>query len=244
MLRILKTNEGQIGAVILLFQLWLIFITALDHLVHDTLYDFGLQFSYEWADPYWILLSLIWTTTVILAVYSYWIGRNRNMRNKITAFRIGFTFFGEWIGSFLDTLFFVLKGRIPAENRMWWWNPYHRFFGVPWHTSTQYAYNMVWAVIIVAVWAITRQVGMRTKVLSINEQKKNGGNMSVTATEKDYRALITIILLILTGITCLYGMFLGWTTTEILAILAFFGPMDTAAITYYFVRKQIERANL
>jgi len=65
--------------------------------------------------------------------------------------------------------------------------------------------------------------------------------MAREPTERDYRALITVILLILTGAICLYGMNLGWTTTEILAIMAFFGPMDTAAITYYFVGRQVER---
>jgi drug/metabolite transporter (DMT)-like permease len=60
-------------------------------------------------------------------------------------------------------------------------------------------------------------------------------------TEKDYRAWIAIILLIITGATAFYGMYLGWSTTEILAIMAFFGPLLTAAITYYFLQKTEEK---
>ncbi len=55
--------------------------------------------------------------------------------------------------------------------------------------------------------------------------------------ERDYRALISFALVILTGVIAIYGMYLGWTTTEILAIMAFFGPLLTAAITYYFVTR-------
>lgn len=65
--------------------------------------------------------------------------------------------------------------------------------------------------------------------------------MVSTPTERDYRALITIVLLILTGSVCLYGMYLGWATTDVLAVTAFFGQWVMAAITYYFVAKQVER---
>lgn len=64
-------------------------------------------------------------------------------------------------------------------------------------------------------------------------------SLTTSPTEHDYKALITCILLIMTGIVTVYGMHLKWAVTEILALLAFFGPMDTAAVTYYFVSKQI-----
>ena len=31
----------------------------LDNIVHGTLYDYGLQFSYEWANPYWSVLRTV-----------------------------------------------------------------------------------------------------------------------------------------------------------------------------------------
>jgi len=31
-------------------------ILNVDHIVHNVLYDYGLQFSYNWANPYWFLL--------------------------------------------------------------------------------------------------------------------------------------------------------------------------------------------
>ena len=61
-------------------------------------------------------------------------------------------------------------------------------------------------------------------------------------TDRDYRAFITIVLLVVTGAVAIYGMYLGWSTTEILALMAFFGPLLTAAITYYFVGKTTEKS--
>ncbi len=34
-------------------------LNLLDQIVHGTLYYYGLQFSYDWADPYWFLLRII-----------------------------------------------------------------------------------------------------------------------------------------------------------------------------------------
>lgn len=34
-------------------------LSLLDQIVHGTLYNYGLQFSYNWADPYWTLLRII-----------------------------------------------------------------------------------------------------------------------------------------------------------------------------------------
>lgn len=42
-----------------------IVITLLDQIVHGTLYSYGLQFSYNWADPYWFLLRVI---QILLAI--------------------------------------------------------------------------------------------------------------------------------------------------------------------------------
>jgi drug/metabolite transporter (DMT)-like permease len=79
---------------------------------------------------------------------------------------------------------------------------------------------------------------IKVRFKSLRSRVACGERVSVRpATERDYRALITVVLLLLTGAVAIYGMYLGWTTTEILAIMAFFGPLLTAAITYYFVGK-------
>jgi len=53
-----------IGAVVLLLEL--------DKLVNGTLYNYGLEFSYNWAQPYWLMfrvsLVLIVVAVVLISV--------------------------------------------------------------------------------------------------------------------------------------------------------------------------------
>jgi len=53
-------------------------LTLLDNIVHGTLYNYGLQFSYEWANPYWTVLRIVQALiglasvfTVVSSVYVY-----------------------------------------------------------------------------------------------------------------------------------------------------------------------------
>ena len=59
----------------------------------------------------------------------------------------------------------------------------------------------------------------------------------------DSRAVIAFTLVVVTGIVALYGMYKGWTTNDLLAVLAFFGPLVTAVITFYFGQKNEENRN-
>ncbi len=53
-------------------------LTLLDNIVHVSLYSYGLRFSQDWAEPYWmtlhmvqVLLALVAGVTVLNAVYLY-----------------------------------------------------------------------------------------------------------------------------------------------------------------------------
>jgi len=53
-------------------------INLLDNIVHGTLYNYGLQFSYDWATPYWSILQAIQAfltltaaSTLVSTVYVY-----------------------------------------------------------------------------------------------------------------------------------------------------------------------------
>jgi hypothetical protein len=43
-------------------------LLMLEMIVFGTLYSYGLQFSYEWANPYWNLLRITWVLLTIIAV--------------------------------------------------------------------------------------------------------------------------------------------------------------------------------
>jgi len=53
-------------------------LTLFDNIVHGTLYNYGLQFSYDWANPYWtllrtvqVLIGMTAALTVINLIYVY-----------------------------------------------------------------------------------------------------------------------------------------------------------------------------
>lgn len=61
--------------------LGLYMLNTLDMIVHGTLYDFGLQFSNLWADPYWTYLNLIYASLGVsssLAFFAMMIGFYRS----------------------------------------------------------------------------------------------------------------------------------------------------------------------
>ena len=43
-------------------------LSMLDMIVHGTLYQYGLQFSYDWANPYWMLLRIIQALLSVIMV--------------------------------------------------------------------------------------------------------------------------------------------------------------------------------
>lgn len=48
----------------------LLLLSRIDSIVHGDLYNFGLQFSVAWADPYWTALHLIYVSLAVPAVFS------------------------------------------------------------------------------------------------------------------------------------------------------------------------------
>jgi hypothetical protein len=45
-------------------------LTIIDSVVHNQLYQFGLKFSYEWANPYWTVLRISLALLGVIAVIS------------------------------------------------------------------------------------------------------------------------------------------------------------------------------
>jgi len=45
-------------------------LNLIDKIVHVTLYNYGLQFSYEWASPYWTVLKIVQVLMSLVAVFN------------------------------------------------------------------------------------------------------------------------------------------------------------------------------
>ena len=46
------------------------FLNQFDSIIHGTLYNYGLQFSYEWANPYWMTLRIVQVFLGLSTVFS------------------------------------------------------------------------------------------------------------------------------------------------------------------------------
>lgn len=90
--RNLKTVFGMAVVVVPCSLVSIFLLLQLDAIVNQTLYSFGLQFSYEWAAPYWIairtilgILLLAIIAAFVFPAYVLWRncgpkGKNRNWR--------------------------------------------------------------------------------------------------------------------------------------------------------------------
>lgn len=60
-----KFMEQHFSRLVFIFWFTSLFVVIfllgqLDHIIHGELYDFGLEFSFAWATPYWMTLRLIY----------------------------------------------------------------------------------------------------------------------------------------------------------------------------------------
>ena len=65
----------------------------IDSIVHQTLYAYGLQFSYEWATPYWtiagITLTMGWLIVVVATVFQVYLVTRKTPANTEETQQLG-----------------------------------------------------------------------------------------------------------------------------------------------------------
>ena len=114
---------------ILLFLVGVLLLTRIDYLVHAILYDYGLTFSYVWANEYWLLYALSYQLLIILLIL--W-NKNKYFFIAAEVFVLTATqdliYFGVWAGSF------------PTTN--WWWASFYNLLGF-WSTFDQIFFSIM-----------------------------------------------------------------------------------------------------
>ena len=61
----------------------MICLSQIDNIVHGTLYSYGLQFSYDWANPYWRLTQIGFTVGWLNIIIAFAVQLNNiRMKNK------------------------------------------------------------------------------------------------------------------------------------------------------------------
>lgn len=137
-------------------QVPLFLITGIDYIVHAWLYDHGLKFSYSWAIPYWIFLSLTFISLGFLGVAAYNIDRKRWFlkAQKQKLFAIFITLIGEYFGGFLDTIWMgirALTGKGINWSSDWSWSFFSKIFG-HWDLRMNLVLNLIVSLLLIILW--------------------------------------------------------------------------------------------
>lgn len=76
-----RVSPSAISVILLLMAatslLIMLSLNQINYMIHRELYNFGLQFSYRWAMPYWILSGIVfglsWTNIVLSIVFTLYV---------------------------------------------------------------------------------------------------------------------------------------------------------------------------
>jgi len=112
-------------------------MSRVDFIVHSTLYDYGLEFSYAWANDYWLTYNALFVVFAVMAAVSYWLSSAKTRRDlKLSAALFGAIVFLA-LGGLQDIFFFLLwEGALPSVGTVWWWAPWANMVGT-WNSQMQ-----------------------------------------------------------------------------------------------------------
>jgi hypothetical protein len=137
---------------LVILQIVLFIVTGIDFIVHNVLYNYGLIFDYAWANPYWILLFLLFIFTSLVGVAAYNIDRKKVSKPKLVLMFM--TLLGEYFCGFLDSLWFVISrvitGSWESAFGNWTWHPYS-LIGF-YNLNTNLIVNVIGGIILILAW--------------------------------------------------------------------------------------------
>lgn len=136
------------AAMIFIFYL---ILTKIDLIVHHDLYRFGLQFSREWAMPYWICLTASFYCLAALSVASYWL--ESRSKNKYLVILIILTILIPYHFGAEDVMWFLWRGWFPPDDMEWEWYLLNGIFP-PWTTTKHLIYFTAGMISLGACWCL------------------------------------------------------------------------------------------
>lgn len=136
---------------LLIIAIFYLILTKIDLIVHYDLYRYGLQFSGDWAEPYWWCLTASFLALAALSVSSYWL-ESRN-KNKYLVILIVLTILVPYFFGVEDVLWFLWRGQFPANNVVWTWYWLNQYFP-PWTTTKHLIYSAIGIAGLAACWTL------------------------------------------------------------------------------------------
>jgi len=162
------------AALIILILSFFCLMSRIDYIVHGVLYDYGLNFSYDWAVDYWLTYNLTFLAFSIIVSFSYWFGSNKSAKNLKFAIALSLTINALAVGGLQDILFFVLwAGGLPPNNVIWWWAPWKYMLGT-WTSLTQIGFTVLMTVSTMFVWMVaTKEKGLSVQAQKLDAEESN-----------------------------------------------------------------------
>lgn len=132
--------------------LYFCLLSRIDFIVHGDLYHYGLEFSYDWANEYWITYFAAYAYFSIVIGFIYWLASNRTRKDLRVSIGLAATASLLQIGGLADIMFFSLwAGGLPPDNVVWWWTPWYKIFGV-WTSPMQIVLMALMSLVVVFMW--------------------------------------------------------------------------------------------
>ncbi len=123
---------------IFLFSFFVLVLTGIDYIIHADLYNFGLQFSLAWANPYWVLY---FSTFQFVSLSCALIARSWRLL-------LVYEMFSLCVGQ--DLVFYLVWNHSVFYSGEWSWMLLYHVFGT-WQTIHQISLVMISMTVTVGI---------------------------------------------------------------------------------------------
>jgi hypothetical protein len=156
---------AKAGLLSLLIFLFFVLMSRIDYIVHEVLYNYGLRFSYGWANSYWFAYNSIFLVFSAVVVFAYWLGSKKTRSDLKISIALFATISLLALGGLEDILFFLLwDGGLPSVNVVWWWAPWISITGT-WNTLIQVSATTIASGLSGIAWLIALKRPKQSKIL-------------------------------------------------------------------------------
>lgn len=147
-------------------------MSKIDFIVHGILYDYGLQFSFEWAIDYWIVYTVAFVVFSVIVSLMYWLGSKKAMKDLKFSIALLVTVNILMISGLQDAMFYILWARgLPLNDVVLWWAPWFHIVGT-WTTPMQILLTLAGISLTTLLWAVL--IGRPVLSAAVSSSKATG----------------------------------------------------------------------
>ena len=145
---------SKVLALSLIVFLFFLLMARIDFIVNQVLYNYGLHFSYEWANAYWLAFDSAFAVFAAAAGLVSWFCSQRTCVDKRVAVALFVSINMLAVGGLEDLLYFSLwSGGLPSNGVVWWWSHWTGIFGT-WNSVMQLQLLSLMTGLSVLVWVL------------------------------------------------------------------------------------------